>query len=137
MMSSQLTEYSHQKQALTFMLGRERGWCFEGPRKDIWAKDANDTGSTMYASPSTPKLRTNFHIFSFTNTITGKKQTQQPPSFSGGLLGDQMGLGKTLSIIALIVTNTAKLSRKRPRASYKATQDVKTTLVVAPMSCMY
>ena len=59
-----------------------------------------------------------------------------PPEFSGGLLGDQMGLGKTLSIIALIVSNRAKRSRKRQRASHARAQEVKTTLIVAPMSCM-
>ncbi|RFU29395.1 hypothetical protein B7463_g6915, partial [Scytalidium lignicola] len=111
--------HSHQKQALTFMLERERGWCFEGPRKDIWEKSLNDTGSFVY-----------------TNTITGKRQTYPPPAFSGGLLGDQMGLGKTLSIIALILSNKAKLSRKRPRVSRNVTEEVKTTLIVAPMSLL-
>jgi SNF2 family DNA or RNA helicase len=83
------------------------------------------------------RLRTSTHTFSYTNTITGKKQMYPPPDFSGGLLGDQMGLGKTLSIIALIVSNTARLSRKRPRVGQTTAQDVKTTLIVAPMSCMY
>jgi hypothetical protein len=49
-----LTGISHQKQALTFMLDREQGWCFEGPRKDIWTKSLSDTGSVVYASPRAP-----------------------------------------------------------------------------------
>jgi hypothetical protein len=32
------------------MLEREQGWCFDGPRKDIWAKSLNETGTDMYAS---------------------------------------------------------------------------------------
>jgi len=119
------------------MLERERGWCFEGPRKDIWAKSLSEAGVLVCASPSTLVLRIVTDGNSYTNTITGKRQTYPPPNFSGGLLGDQMGLGKTLSIIALIVSNTAKLSRKRPRVSQNVTQEVKTTLIVAPMSCMY
>ncbi|PMD33599.1 hypothetical protein L207DRAFT_142233 [Hyaloscypha variabilis F] len=111
--------HRHQKQALTFMLERERGWCFDGPRKDIWEKSLHNSGSVVY-----------------TNTITGKRQTYPPPAFSGGLLGDQMGLGKTLSIIALILSNKAKLSRKRPRFSHNVTKEVKTTLIVAPMSLL-
>jgi hypothetical protein len=75
------------------------------------------------------------NINSYTNIMTGRRQTYPPPEFSGGLLGGQMGLGKTLSIISLILSNTARVSRKRPRASRVATQEVKTTLIVTPMSC--
>jgi len=31
-----LTSGRHQKQALTFMLTRERGWTLDGTRPDLW-----------------------------------------------------------------------------------------------------
>jgi hypothetical protein len=119
------------------MLERERGWCFDGPRKDIWKKSLHNSGSVKCTSLCTLVLRTIAHKISYKNTITGKRQECPPPAFSGGLLGDQMGLGKTLSMIALILSNKAKLSRKRPRFSHNMTKEVKTTLIVAPMSCTF
>jgi SWI/SNF-related matrix-associated actin-dependent regulator of chromatin subfamily A3 len=77
--------HSHQKQALTFMERRERGWAFTGPGKDIWR-----------ATQSSQKT------IEYTNIISGEVTDAQPPNFRGGLLADQMGLGKSLSIIALI-----------------------------------
>jgi len=38
------------------MLEREQGWCFEGPRKDMWEKSLHDSGSVVCASPCTPIL---------------------------------------------------------------------------------
>ena len=39
--------FSHQKQALTFMLRREAGWDFTGPNKDIWEKESESTGKIL------------------------------------------------------------------------------------------
>ncbi|KAH7303098.1 SNF2 family N-terminal domain-containing protein [Stachybotrys elegans] len=38
----------------------------------------------------------------FHNTVSGVSQVEQPPQFYGGIVADPMGLGKTLSMIALI-----------------------------------
>ncbi|KAF5549124.1 global transactivator [Fusarium mexicanum] len=74
----------HQKQALTFLLQREHGWAWDGCRTDIW--EARDTGHEPY----------------FYNTVSGAVQVEQPPQFYGGIVADPMGLGKTLSMIALV-----------------------------------
>jgi SWI/SNF-related matrix-associated actin-dependent regulator of chromatin subfamily A3 len=90
---------SHQKQALTFMLRREKGWAFAGPGKDIW-RAYRSQGNVEY-----------------TNTISGEVSYVQPPDFRGGLLADQMGLGKSLSIIALIARDleaTGMVARAQP-----------------------
>ncbi|KAH8587406.1 SNF2 family N-terminal domain-containing protein [Bisporella sp. PMI_857] len=81
--------YTHQKKALTFMINRENGWKYDGSDKDFWAKEVDETGCLTY-----------------TNMITGYPQKSQPPSTKGGLLADQMGLGKSLTMISLIALNT-------------------------------
>ncbi|KAI1353446.1 SNF2 family N-terminal domain-containing protein [Xylaria sp. FL0043] len=72
----------HQKQALTFILRRERGWDF-GSSRDIW-------------------IRARGH---FVNLISGSHQSKEPPQFLGGIIADPMGLGKTLTVIALVATD--------------------------------
>ncbi|KAL8784379.1 MAG: hypothetical protein Q9195_009075 [Heterodermia aff. obscurata] len=84
------TLYKHQKQALTFMLQREEGWSLDGPRKDVWKSD-------LVAGRLT-----------YINTITGWRRYKPPPSFRGGLLIDAPGLGKSLSIIALVAAGRAQ-----------------------------
>jgi SWI/SNF-related matrix-associated actin-dependent regulator of chromatin subfamily A3 len=42
---------------------------------------------------------------SFFNTILGTQQNGAPPDFRGGILADAPGLGKSLSIIALIASD--------------------------------
>ncbi|KAF5553743.1 alpha mannosyltransferase [Fusarium phyllophilum] len=74
----------HQKQALTFLLQRECGWAWDGCRTDIW------------------EVRDNGHESYFYNTVSGAVQVEQPPQFYGGIVADPMGLGKTLSMIALV-----------------------------------
>ncbi|RBA13266.1 hypothetical protein FPRO05_13693 [Fusarium proliferatum] len=74
----------HQKQALTFLLQRECGWAWDGCRTDIW------------------EVRDNGHESYFYNTVSGTMQVEQPPQFYGGIVADPMGLGKTLSMIALV-----------------------------------
>jgi SNF2 family DNA or RNA helicase len=42
---------------------------------------------------------------SFINRISNAYQIEEPPQFYGGIIADPMGLGKTLSMIALIATD--------------------------------
>jgi SNF2-related domain len=78
----------HQKQALTFMLRRERGWALCNPQEDLWSVEIRPSGSRIY-----------------TNNITQDTQDDAPPEFRGGILADYMGLGKTLSMISLIASD--------------------------------
>ncbi|KAH7343013.1 SNF2 family N-terminal domain-containing protein [Rhexocercosporidium sp. MPI-PUGE-AT-0058] len=80
--------HSHQKQALTFMLKREQGLAFDELGADIWSRETDPRGKPVY-----------------TNTITGDSRQSEPPNFRSGLLADQMGLGKSLSMISLIAAN--------------------------------
>lgn len=44
--------------------------------------------------------------FSFINNITDHRQYQKPEQFRGGILADPMGLGKSLSMISLLVSES-------------------------------
>ncbi|KAJ6785626.1 hypothetical protein PWT90_00499 [Aphanocladium album] len=78
---------SHQRQALTFMLRRERGWALRGPEADMWSIFDNANGR--------------FYI----NALSGSGSKEPPPPFCGGVIADPMGLGKTLTMIALAATD--------------------------------
>ncbi|KAK5656662.1 hypothetical protein OQA88_4642 [Cercophora sp. LCS_1] len=78
----------HQKQALTFLLKREAGWDFDPASADFW--DQGQTSST--------------DIF-FVNKVSQSHQLEEPPEFCGGIVADPMGLGKTLTMIALAATD--------------------------------
>ncbi|MCJ1252016.1 hypothetical protein MMC30_009254 [Trapelia coarctata] len=103
--------YKHQKQALTFMLLREKGWALKSEqRKDIWKAETDATGRRV-----------------FKNTISGQKQVKPPEDFRGGLLIDAPGLGKSLSIISLILSTKANSGWKGP-----ADAPLAATLLIAP-----
>ncbi|KAG6358593.1 hypothetical protein INS49_012111 [Diaporthe citri] len=76
----------HQKQALTFMLDREKSWTFDKDG-DIW--EARDTHAGLQ----------------FINKVSGAVHSDEPPPFRGGIIADPMGLGKTLTMIALAATD--------------------------------
>src|ERR1700743_362815 len=42
---------------------------------------------------------------SFINMVSGAHQTEEPQQFYGGIVADSMGLGKTLTAIALVATD--------------------------------
>ncbi|RSL86274.1 hypothetical protein CEP51_002896 [Fusarium floridanum] len=103
----------HQKQALTFMLRREQGWAFRDKRPDVWEMIDTDQGRT------------------FLNRISNASQPEEPPQCYGGIIADPMGLGKTLTMIALAATDS-----NRNNTDMNISEDfqlsVSTTLVVVP-----
>ena len=71
------------------------------------------------------------------NTISGDCQTDEPPQFCGGIIADPMGLGKTLTIIALVA---ADMDVAKEIDSYieADNQDIGATLVVVcPPSTLF
>ncbi|KAI1488686.1 SNF2 family N-terminal domain-containing protein [Biscogniauxia mediterranea] len=72
----------HQQEALGFMLERESGHINDQYR--LWQRDLED-GREVYR-----------------HRITKAKRVIQPDERGGGILADEMGMGKSLSILALI-----------------------------------
>ena len=105
--------YKHQKQALTFMLERERGWAMDGSQKDIWKKEKD-------------------HIegYTYLNVVSGLKQRRLPVQFKGGLLIDAPGLGKSLSVLALISHDIESEGHNLAVKSFMST-----TLLIIPKTC--
>lgn len=113
--------YKHQKQALTFMMQRERGWAMIGPHRDIW-KEIHDSSTRVL----------------YQNIVTGMKQTKPPNQFRGGLLIDAPGLGKSLSIIALLASGfkgNSQIQDQCKDRSFFSNASSSTTLLVVPKTC--
>lgn len=76
----------------------------------------------------------------YVNNVTGESQFCPPPNFRGGILADAMGLGKTLTMLALIASDTLShagssgIDRVETTCSPSSYPVVKTTLIVVPLS---
>ncbi len=59
---------------------------------------------------------------------------EQPPAFHGGVIADPMGLGKTLTMIALAATDLTKSidSREMKDVHSSDSRSVSATLIVVP-----
>ena len=66
--------------------------------------------------------------------ITEISQNAPPPACPGGLLADQMGLGKSLTVISLIASNTCKTREPITFTSEGYLKRLKSTMVVVPYS---
>ena len=84
------------------MRRREQGWTFGGA-SDLWRVEPCPLHGRMYDTlirTFCEEKLTRLHRY--INTVTGEQQPEPPPDFRGGVIADQMGLGKSLSIIAMI-----------------------------------
>ncbi|KAH6867419.1 SNF2 family N-terminal domain-containing protein [Thelonectria olida] len=106
----------HQRQALTFMLRREIGWAFDCKQSNIW--EAIDTDEGQF----------------FLNRVSNTDQTEEPPQFYGGIIADPMGLGKTLTMIALVVTDLESVKNSTVHMSVDEDHkhDAAATLIIVP-----
>ncbi|KAF0315663.1 WD domain-containing protein [Colletotrichum asianum] len=106
----------HQKQALTFMLNREKDRELNSKYPNVWETVETDRG-TM-----------------FMNTVSRVYQSREPPSFYGGIIADPMGLGKTLTMISLVATDmdSEKELSIHNENDPAEKQDVSATLVIIP-----
>ncbi|PMD19258.1 hypothetical protein NA56DRAFT_206781 [Hyaloscypha hepaticicola] len=113
---------SHQKQALSFLLSRERGWNLSGLRRDVWRSYDDRFGWTRYQ-----------------NTLNGMTQAEPPKQFRGGILADEMGLGKTLSMLALLAAAGTPTSSCSCHGDLDLSDSIPTTtgtLIVMPLSLL-
>ena len=118
---------SHQKQALYFMTNKEKERVFganEADNSSLWRLEIGNNGQKSYY-----------------NVITGQEERQSPPQVLGGILADMMGLGKTLSILSLVIASleeSKEWAKKDPPlpqdGELRAKLNCKTTLLVSPLS---
>jgi SNF2 family DNA or RNA helicase len=114
------------------MLKRENGWALSDTDQDIWRELIDDKRQRFYTLPIAHAL---LNETRYVNNITGDIQDVIPVQFRGGLLTDPMGLGKTLSTIALIASDrnpTGKLAIAKDDSFESILSKRKTTLLVAP-----
>ena len=118
----------HQKQGLYFLTKKEKARVYSGDEKDgsLWRTRIRPNGQCMYV-----------------NVITGQEEHAKPPEVLGGILADMMGLGKTLSILSLIVgslTDAQAWARQRPTSlphdEVAPAMNSKTTLLISPLSTL-
>ncbi|MCJ1256463.1 hypothetical protein MMC24_004284 [Lignoscripta atroalba] len=119
---------SHQKQGLYFMSNKEKARVFSDKEEDnssLWRLKLRPNGQRMYF-----------------NVITGKEERSKPPEVLGGILADMMGLGKTLSILSLVVgslEDSKEWGEEQPPPpqtddEIPLLRNSKTTLLVSPLS---
>ncbi|KAG0215198.1 hypothetical protein BGX33_001363 [Mortierella sp. NVP41] len=88
--------YRHQKQALYFLLEREK--------QEDYADNEKNKLTSLW------RVRQQLHRHpTYLNVVTSQETTLKPTSMRGGILADDMGLGKTITVISLIM---ATLDRK-------------------------
>ncbi|UQC74163.1 DNA repair protein rad5 [Colletotrichum lupini] len=110
---------SHQKQGLTFMLERERGWRLHEPNGDVWSQHVDEFGRTTYI-----------------NNVNSSFRCTPPVPFKGGILADFMGLGKTLSMISLIAHDKLWESGSQSVRQEPNSLGSGGTLIIVPLSLL-
>ena len=117
---------AHQKQGLHFMTNREKERVFSEKEEDnssLWRLKYKLNGQPIYY-----------------NVITGNEERNKPAEVLGGILADMMGLGKTLSILSLVVgslDDSVEWAKQKPPAYLVEagfSRNSKTTLLVSPLS---
>ena len=81
---------------------------------------------TIIASLLLYSVQANIHRY--LNNVSGNRQLHAPRAFRGGLIADHMGLGKSLSMIALIASDANEMVPRHP----SITEHAKTTLIIVP-----
>ncbi|KAK8102139.1 hypothetical protein PG984_015285 [Apiospora sp. TS-2023a] len=109
--STGLTMRRHQLKALGMMLQRESGIIEIEQFPPLWVRDQNEANQTLYR-----------------HRITGLS-TRIPGITTGGVIADDMGLGKSLTLLALICSSLDH----QTKTDLKEQSSV-STLIVAPKS---
>ncbi|EED13190.1 SNF2 family helicase/ATPase, putative [Talaromyces stipitatus ATCC 10500] len=120
----------HQKQALWFMMEKEQDRKY-GSKEE----DNNSLWRVVYGPNGDKRYR---------EIISGITLNEEPPQIYGGLLADMMGLGKTLSILSLVVATLpqSRIWEKEPPHNalvrgIPGIRNTKTTLLVSPLSAVH
>lgn len=78
-------------------------------------------------------LSLTFNAASFVNKVSGVYESEEPPPLRGGIIADPMGLGKTLTMIALAAADLDRV--KDVALAYESEGDryhLDATLIIVP-----
>lgn len=130
--------YPHQKQALAFLLDRERLRTVEGVLARKNAKDEkSDSVEDELISLWRPRKDLYGRFIGWQHVVTEVEigSDRPPPQCRGAILADDMGLGKTLVIIALIAgtMNEAKAFASQPPVKDRGDRESFDALAAHPM----
>ncbi|GLA64998.1 hypothetical protein AtubIFM54640_006733 [Aspergillus tubingensis] len=122
----------HQREAIDFILSRESAY---SPTKNtLWRLESWDRKEHVYVwKPSTLGYNTPIYreAYRYKHIITGMR-SPEPVDIRGGILADDMGVGKTLSMIASIVTSSTSDITTLEKPADSNFIFAKSTLVVVP-----
>ena len=105
----------HQKQALSFMLDHEDP-AMEEDQIALWKMTTKPNGKKVWRS-----------------VVTDQESDKAPQAVRGGILADMMGLGKTLSVLALIASTTGQAASWAREADTERKR-IPATLLICPLS---
>ncbi|KAK5175504.1 uncharacterized protein LTR77_000643 [Saxophila tyrrhenica] len=123
---------THQKQALHFLTTRERA---DGESAGVsTGVSGGDSAASLWKSRQGNRGEVWY------NVITNHELREKPPPVRGGILADMMGLGKTLSILALLTSTmdeAARFGGETPSADLEdIVRNSKATLIICPKSVL-
>lgn len=140
----------HQRQALWFMLEREKDIRQQEESLQRLQSLAELNGDAPVAQEVVQSVQDNLWRENINkkgqkrwyNVITGQEMNDRPESTFGGILADVMGLGKTLNVLSLIMSTLNEAAIwGRKRANGETTEDgqelttySRGTLLISPLS---
>jgi DNA repair protein RAD5 len=127
-----LTLRPYQKQALGWMVQRERSPAEHARHENAkrvlpphWKEYTTSTGLPYYFNIVTKETK-----WEFPDQKIIAKEEGAKVAVRGGILADQMGMGKTIEVLSLILTN------RRNMEEQENADTAKTSLVVCPLSVL-
>ena len=113
------------------MLKREKGWDLRSDDDDLWKAVRMECGETSVYFCDTAFLINVDCVHRYFNTVTQEISCLPPPEFKGGILADSMGLGKSLSMIALLAMHPTSRFHEAAQVYGQAS-----TLLVVPFALL-
>lgn len=103
----------------------------------MWEAVGSERGMVsvlLYSVLRRPNLTLDVLLLRFINRISDVHQADEPPPFYGGIVADPMGLGKTLTMIALTASDLDSKEYETPGLDFddSETPPVLATLIVIP-----